>query len=117
MAEFQFKSGVKTLDVKGANGEETLSFEVNVGQKEQTKKWIGEISKVETVYNDLSKNDSMVDGLEKMEQDIVTSVLGSEAWPKLWVLCEENVFAMLGFISYLSKFLKESMEGFYKDYV
>lgn len=117
MAEFQFKSGVKTLDVKGANGEVKHTYSVNVGQKEQTKKWISEIGKIEEVYNKLTEDSSMIDGLETVEKNIIISVLGEKAWLELWPLCEQNVFSMLGFISYLSGFLKEAMEGFYKDYV
>lgn len=117
MSGFQFKSGVKTLDVKSADGENTLKYEVNVGQKEQTKTWITKIMDIDKTYEKMSKDASMFDALEELEKEVVESVLGEKAWTELWAMCDSNVLAMLGFMKYLADFLQKSMKEFYSDYV
>lgn len=116
MSTFQFKSGVKTLDIKNAMGEVAKTFTVNVGEKEQTKKWMKQINNVKAISETLTDDETVIDQLEELEINVVKSILGTDAWDFLWDLCEHNVLSMLGFIMHLSKFLKESMNDFYKDY-
>ena len=117
MAEFQFKSGVKTLDIKNPSGEVVKTFTINVGEKEQTKKWMAELEKVQKISANLSGDSSVLDELEVIEKSVVESILGVYSWEFLWELCGKNVLSMLGFLKYLSEFLSECMNDFYKDYV
>jgi hypothetical protein len=117
MSEFTLLSGVKTLDIKGANGEIIKTFSINVGQKEQTKAWMKEIQEVQKVSAKLSEDVNSIDQLAEMEQKIVSSILGVEGWTLLWKTCGENVLVMLGLVQHLSKFLTDAMKEFYDSYV
>jgi hypothetical protein len=117
MSEFTLLSGVKTLDIKNANGDVIKQFSINVGQKEQTKKWMKEIQEVQKVSAKLAEDVESIDQLAEMEQKIVSSILGDEGWELLWKTCGENVLVMLGLVKYLSDFLTESMKEFYDSYV
>ena len=117
MAEFTFKSGVKTLDIKNASGEIVKTYSIDVGNKEQTKSWIKEINKAEAVSKEFSKDESVIDELEEVEKSIIAAILGIGAWDELWSICESNVFAMLSFVKYLSAFLNEELKKIYDEYV
>lgn len=117
-AEFTFKSGVKTLDVKNEKGEVLKTLSINVGDKEQIKNWLNGIQEVEVLSSKLTGgNVEVLDKLEEVEKSVVSTILGADVWTDLWSISGHNVWGMLGFITYLSKFLNESMEGFYKEYV
>jgi phosphomevalonate kinase len=117
MAEFQFKSGVKTLDVKDPNGNLVKTYSINVGNKEATKKWMKELKAVELAVSDMSKDETMLDQLEIMEKSIIDSVLGAGSFELIYPVCESNVMLMLGFVKYLSEFLNKSLQEIYTGYV
>jgi len=117
MAEFTFKSGIKTLDIKNESGEVVKTFSIDVGNKEQTKRWIKEINKIQSVDQKFSEDEKAIDELEVIEKDVVGAILGGEAWEELWGICGSNVFSMLAFVQYLSKFLNEELQNIYKGYV
>jgi phosphomevalonate kinase len=117
MAEFQFKSGVKTLDVKDPNGNLIKTFSINVGNKEATKKWMKELKAVEIAVSEMTKDETMLDQLEIMEKSIIDSVLGAGSFDLIYPICENNVMIMLSFVKYLSDFLNESLQEIYKGYV
>ena len=114
MSEFQFKSNVKTLDIKGPSGEVVKTYKINVGQKDQVKSWMKQLGALQSV-DSTGFDEAVIDQLYNMEKEVVTAILGD--WDTLWALCEENVFSMLSFVKYLSNFLTEQMQSFYKDYV
>ena len=117
MAEFTFKSGVKTLDIKNESGEIVKTYTIDVGNKEQTKSWIKEINKVESVSKEFSKDENAIDELEDVERSIIGAILGASAWVELWEICGSNVFSMLSFVKYLSAFLNDELQKIYKEYV
>ena len=117
MAQFQFQSGVKTLDVKDSNGEVVKSYSIDVGQKEKTKKWIKEINELQKVGDKFSEDENAIDELEVMERKVVNAILGETAFDELFTISGSNVFSMLSFVKYLSSFLNDAMQAFYKDYV
>jgi hypothetical protein len=114
VGEFQFKSGVKTLEVKNSDGAVIKTYSINVGQKDQVKAWIDQLGKIQEIDPNV-KDSSVIDKLFDMEKEVVTLILGD--WETLWNACEQNVFSMLSFVKYLSEFLTDAMQGFYKDYV
>ena len=118
MAEFVFKSGVKTLEVKDSEGKVLRTLSIDVGNKDKVKAWMRKLSEIQQVKTDVSgENVEVFDQLEELEKNVIISVLGEEEWKALWEIANHNVLGMLGFITYLSTFLRESIEGFYKEYV
>lgn len=117
MAEFQFKSGVKTLDVKNPAGELVKTFSINVGNKDKTKVWVKQLNDIQKEIENMSNDENALDQIENLEKKMISSILGADSWDILYPVCENNVFSMLGFVKYLSEFLNEALAGFYKDYV
>lgn len=117
MATFQFQSGIKTLEVTNPKGELVKVYSLNVGEKEQTKRWIRELKKTSELSKNIGEDETALDQIEQAEKQIIESVLGAGEWEVLFPVCNNNVIVMLSFVKYLSQFLQESINEKFKEYV
>ena len=114
--EFTFKSGVKTIDIKNEDGSLAFTISVNVGEKEAFKKMFNDYKALtDMIPSDPNAVD--VDQLFDIEQKAVSGIIGEEQWNQVWEHCGHNVFAMLMFVKYLTGFMNDTVQDFYKGYV
>lgn len=115
--DFKFKSSVKTLKVHNPEGKEATEFIINVGNKDNMKKWITEIKKIEPIIGKISKDLNVLDELEVIIKSIVNVILGDDAYDKLLVISGNSILGMVDFTKSLSEFISEQLKSFYQDYV
>jgi hypothetical protein len=107
--EFKFKSGKKTITIEGKE------YVLDIGNKDKLKTVLSKLGEIEKLGDAMdAKSPEVVDKLVALEEEIVTATVGD--WERLWVLAEENVFAMLGLVRTLSELLTESVNEVAKGY-
>jgi len=114
MAEFTFKSGIKTLDIKNDAGEVVRTYSINVGNEDQLKTWIKELKTLDSQEKDFSEDEKAIDEIVGIYENIIKAILGAGEWAFLWELNNKNVPVMNHFIMYLSEFLNEELANAYK---
>ena len=118
MAEFTFKSGIKTLDILDEITKEVVvTYSIDVGNKEQTQRWIKKINGLDITNKKFSEDEKAIDELEESLKSVVDAILGEEAWTFLWEKYTHNIGSMTAFVKYLSSFLNEELTKIYKGYV
>ena len=111
MADFRLDigSGVKTIDIFNNAGELLMTKTINVGNKDELKKYITEFSKLESIEGE---GTDVIDQLEQIEKKIIETTLGD--WEVFWEASGENPIVLMHTLKALSGFLQEQLEGMYK---
>lgn len=114
MADFRLDigSGVKTLEIYGSDGVLLATKTVNVGNKTELKKWINELSGLETIK---SEGIEALDEMEAMEKKIIDATIGD--FELFWKASGENPMVLLKTLISLSKWLQGQLEDMYKGMI
>ena len=105
------------FEIKDVEGNILASYPLDVAHLEQTKKWIKEILKIQSIDTKGLENEKVMDELAEIEKKVIVSVFGAEAWVELWALFNTNVYIMLNLVQKLSGVLNEQQAKYYKGYV
>ena len=121
LSAFRFKSEIKQLPIEKEENDGSITtlkvYEINVGEREQTKKWFTKVEELKNMVNDMGNNPNSLDEMEKAEKEICDGVLGEGEFDYLMGIFENNLFIMLGFVKQLGDFFKDEIQGIYKKYV
>ena len=113
---FTLRQTVKTFDVKNEEGEVLKSFSVDVGNFETLEKWSADISRVEELQARVQEDGTM-EALRAFEEEIISRMLGADAWAWLWDVTNHNIVAIVRFLSDFQGFLNEQQAASLKGYI
>jgi len=117
MAEFILQEKYKTFEIKNIGGEILKSFKIDVGNYDSLRTWAGQIAEVERLSQEAINSESGVESLMKLEETVISMVLGHDGWIWLWDAAKHNIFACLGVVKALSEIVKEEINSFQEEYV
>ena len=121
MAEFQFKSGVKTLDIKDPDGNvvDTLKYSV-IASNEQIKGWLGLYKSAQSLTIPEESEEMTIEDIELATDSIrqlISSIVGAEKWDALWELSGKSLGEIVPLAEYLMTEIKDEQQKKYKGYV
>lgn len=116
MNSFTLQDTKKTFDIKNTAGEVLKTFSVDVGNYETIERWSKDIEKIEALQKGIKENGSM-ESLKEFEEELITRMLGAEAWAWLWDVTNHNVVQLVRFLSDFQTFINKQQAESLKGYV
>lgn len=98
----------KPVEIKDEEGNILASYQLDVGNHQNLKKWMAKIKDIENIVNKINADANVLDDLVNMEKEIVNMLTGD--WDNLWDLCNENVFTMLSIVRFFSEHVREGLQ-------
>jgi hypothetical protein len=105
-------TGIKSVDIYDSNGTKLATKFINVGNKEELKKWASEFTKLQDIEGD---DAAMLDKIESLERQIIEQTVGD--FEMFWKASGENPLVLLKTIKALSTFITSQLEDMYKEFV
>ena len=114
MADFRLDigSGVKSIEIYGADGELLCTKQINIGNKTELKRWVTELSGLQKI---VAQDESALDELEEMEKKIVNATIGD--WDLFWKASGENPIVLMKTLATLSGWINGQLEEMYRGMV
>lgn len=108
--EFKFKSTKEPFIIKGSNDEVLKSYIVDTGNEAFVRAITEKIDKLQKI------DTNSIDEIKAVQKEIIDSVFNNE-FDELYVLFEENIFAMMELIVELANMMKKNTNDKFKKYL
>jgi len=119
MAEYKFQETKKSLDVSSADGKESKTFFLDVGNYSTLKRWITDLEKIQEAAGKMETagtNGGTLESLKTLLEETIPFILGDGSFEFVWKVSNENIYSCLNFIVYLTGFLEEQLREIKKGY-
>jgi len=108
----KIKSGKKTIKIEWPDGRlfqrgvECFSF--NVGDKDALSRWYEKAKTLDRIEK--FKDETALNDLYQIEFELISMILGKNAWKRIWKRSGHNIFSVLQIVQALSGMIKEGVE-------
>lgn len=108
MQTVKIKSSVKTLEVEWANGKKDV-YSFRTGDKDSLMMWYRKAKDLESFEKRVT-DESAIEELYKLEEELISMILGAKGWREIWKKAGGEVFAVFAIVNALSSLVKEGVE-------